>query len=71
MKHQNVALGKEMAKAKNQLSELRIEMDRVQKEKRSMESLVAVIDRSWSQVIGEIYKSFIIKETNSTKFIFS
>ena len=54
MKHQNLALGKEMAKAKSQLSELQIELDRVQKEKRYMESLVAVIDRSWSQVITEI-----------------
>ena len=54
-----------MAKSKNQLSELRIELDRIQKDKRSMESLVAVIDRSWSQVINEVYQIFIIKETKS------
>jgi hypothetical protein len=51
LKRQNIALGREIIKAKNQLSEVRKELDRVQKEKSSMESLVAVIDRSWNQVM--------------------
>ena len=51
---QNKALSKEMFSYKRQISEAKKELELMRSKSREMESLVSIIQRSWSQVINQI-----------------
>ena len=67
LRAQNKSLAVELMSSKRQIAESRKELDLLRNRSREMESLVSVIQRSWSQVgtlrLSRLWSSFLLCTT--------